>query len=38
MEDKSMEKITFTKIEGKVVCNTTPHDINFDVDGVATAT
>lgn len=28
-----MNEIKFVKIEGKVVCNTTPHDINFDVDG-----
>lgn len=28
-----MEKLIFAKIEGKVVVNTTPHDINFDVDG-----
>ena len=28
-----MENIKFVKIEGKVVVNTTPHDINFDIDG-----
>lgn len=33
MEDKNMENIKFVKIEGKVVVNTTPHDINFDIDG-----
>lgn len=26
-------EIKFTEISGKVVCNTTPHDICFDVDG-----
>lgn len=32
-----MENIKFVKICGKVVCNVTPHDINFDVDGTVVA-